>query len=371
MDNSTYTSYRYAFLATEPAVEADTVTADTAAAPASMRRLAHRPTTLSYFLEAGKRPDTEEDEARKNALRQHASDLAKRWMEVRHRPGREQDAVRADLMKEITPMLRGLAIKNRRATGTQAAVEDLMQAARVAVLKAMPDYDAGISLFVSFASKIADSAMKREAMDLHCQVRVGTNYYDKKAYFFGNRTLREIELTKGPLGSDELYELAAAELNIPVDNLRRVMTALGNRSFSFDEDRTEGHEFAFWPHDHKELFDRRPLPEEAVAEETDMARLIPALSKAMGELTERDRGIIQMRLLDPEGDDASLAEIGRVFGYSKKHIREIVMKSLARLRTSLEAMGVTAEDIRDFVSLPRGRRPVINLALLDHEHLAR
>ena len=31
---------------------------------------------------------------------------------------------------------------------------------------------------------------------------------------------------------------------------------------------------------------------------------------------------------------------------------------------------LTAEDIRDFVSPPRGRRPVVNLALLDHEHLA-
>lgn len=360
--DSAKSPYRYAYRETEPTAEESPVAP--AYGASALRRLAHRPTTLSYFLETGKRPDTEADAARASLLRQDAKDLGTRWMAVRHQTGAARDQVRDALMAKINPMLRGLARKIQRVTGTQASIDDLMQASRVEIVKALPEYDAGLSGFVTFASKIADSAMKREAMDLHCQVRVGTNYYDKKAYFFGKRTMREIELTKGPLTPDELYELAAADLNIPVENLRRVMAAVGNRSFSFDEDRD-----VRWPHDHKELFDQRPLPEEAVAEETDMARVLPALSKAMGELTERDRGILQMRLLNPEGEEASFEEIGRVFGYSKKHIREIVMKSLAKLRTRLEASGVTSEDIRTFVQVARGRGPVVNLELLDQDYL--
>jgi DNA-directed RNA polymerase sigma subunit (sigma70/sigma32) len=66
------------------------------------------------------------------------------------------------------------------------------------------------------------------------------------------------------------------------------------------------------------------------------------IARALGELSYRERGILEMRLGLGDGYAYTLAEAGMVFRLTRERIRQIQVKALRKLRQR-------ANDLKDFV----------------------
>jgi RNA polymerase sigma-32 factor len=81
------------------------------------------------------------------------------------------------------------------------------------------------------------------------------------------------------------------------------------------------------------LADRRPNPEDVVIGLRDGATRSRWLSEALGELSPRERRIINDRRLREVG--ATLEELGRALGVSKERVRQLEHRALLKLRQSI------------------------------------
>ena len=83
--------------------------------------------------------------------------------------------------------------------------------------------------------------------------------------------------------------------------------------------------------------DERALPS-TPGPEADLARW-SELSKALGELSDRDREIVALRF----GADLTGPEIAEVLGLSLSNVQQILSRSLRRLRVLLEGVAKPAD----------------------------
>ncbi|WP_344289537.1 sigma-70 family RNA polymerase sigma factor, partial [Streptomyces synnematoformans] len=74
------------------------------------------------------------------------------------------------------------------------------------------------------------------------------------------------------------------------------------------------------------------------------ALLRRAVARALGELTEREAGVIGLRYGLTGAKPKSLAEIGEVYGVTRERIRQVEAKAMAKLR-----LPSRAETLRDFL----------------------
>jgi RNA polymerase sigma-32 factor len=78
------------------------------------------------------------------------------------------------------------------------------------------------------------------------------------------------------------------------------------------------------------LADHRPGPEEVVIGLRDAATRSRWLNEALGELTERERTIIDQRRLREE--TATLEALGQELGVSKERVRQIEHRAMQKLK---------------------------------------
>ncbi|HEX2672138.1 MAG TPA: sigma-70 family RNA polymerase sigma factor [Polyangiaceae bacterium] len=84
------------------------------------------------------------------------------------------------------------------------------------------------------------------------------------------------------------------------------------------------------------------------AEETALAaeaqsRLSAAVAQALSALDVRERYVVERRLMAHQGEELSLAEIGRNFAVSRERARQIETRALRKLKVALQRSAVGAE----------------------------
>ena len=57
-----------------------------------------------------------------------------------------------------------------------------------------------------------------------------------------------------------------------------------------------------------------------------------AVKRALGELTDREQEVVRLRFGLDDGRIRTLEEVGQIFGVTRERIRQIEMKTLAKLR---------------------------------------
>jgi RNA polymerase primary sigma factor len=67
-----------------------------------------------------------------------------------------------------------------------------------------------------------------------------------------------------------------------------------------------------------------------------------AVEQLLGALTQRERRIIELRFGLKDGEPRTLAEIGQEFGLSRERVRQIEVKTLARLRSFRDSQKLCA-----------------------------
>jgi RNA polymerase sigma-32 factor len=155
---------------------------------------------------------------------------------------------------------------------------------------------------------------------------------------------------------DEADELLAARLGLAKDQVQSMLRRLEARDLSldarvFDDSATTVVDTLVAPGQDQE---------QSLAVSTNRESLRGAVKEALEDLDDRERFIVEKRLMaDPE-EELSLAELGRRLGVSRERARQLEPRAKKKLRGRLEVVAEGAG------SAPAWQRPVRTAELASH-----
>lgn len=261
-------------------------------------------------------------------------DLAHRWREDRDERALHQ------LVSAYTRLVVATATRFRN---YGLPMGDLVQEGNVGLMQAAARFDPDREVrFSTYAAWWIRSAMQDYVLRNWSIVRTGTTAA-QKALFFNLRRLRaKIDERSGNgsgLLSAEGRQEVADTLNVHVEEVAAMEMRLIGADQSLnapisDSGDDDWQEF---------LADSRPNPEDVVIGMRDASTRSRWLAEALGELSPRERAIINARRLTEDG--ATLEELGRELGVSKERVRQLESRAMLKLRQSMLRRVEDAHDL--------------------------
>ena len=199
-----------------------------------------------------------------------------------------------------------------RYRGRGIETDDLIQVARLALVKAVRGYRPGRGhSFAGYAAPTISGEIKRHFRDCGWAIRPPRRLQELRAH-----VAAEEERLRHRLGHEPAVEDVAAALNVrPHDVEAARESAEGYHTLSLDLAMSEG------------------TPAHVPASRDAFSDLIEhdALVQAIDQLTDRDRRIVQLRF----GEERTQSEIGRELGVSQMQVSRLLSSLIGRLRESM------------------------------------
>jgi RNA polymerase sigma-32 factor len=155
-------------------------------------------------------------------------------------------------------------------------------------------------------------------------VRAGSGALRSKLFF---KLRRERSRVVNVLGEGEAADRVLAErLELSVPAISAMLGRLEGRDLSLDMPQPDGS---------PSLVERLPAPddqEQKLAEAEARAILDGVIQQAIGKLDERERFIVEHRLMADREEQLSLAEMGRRLGVSRERARQLEQRAKKKLR---------------------------------------
>ena len=236
--------------------------------------------------------------------------------------------VEANLRLVITMALKQL----HQGHNHSLTLADLIQEGNFGLMRAARKFDPALGYrFSTYASFWIRQAMSRAIADQAKMVRVPAHIAEltKTAY-------RTIALLVQSLGRQPTVEELAAKLGVTKDTAALVLLNMAE-TFSLDDeigDSGDGEDFIDMLKDADAV-----VPEEAA----ETAILREEVHEALGELTEREREVVNLRYGLSGGKAHTLQELGAHFKVSRERVRQIEGQALRKLRKSGLSSVVDAE----------------------------
>jgi RNA polymerase sigma-32 factor len=208
-------------------------------------------------------------------------------------------------------------------------IGDLVQEGNIGLMQAAARFEPQREVrFSTYAAWWIKAAMQDFVLRNWSVVRTGTTAAQKSLFFNLRRLRARIEEATGaPLGPAGRQRIAA-ELGVPVAEVEAMELRLAGPDQSLSVPLPDGGT------DWQDLIaDERPNPEAVVIGLRDAHTRSGWLGAALGELSPRERRIIDQRRLSEDG--ATLEELGRALGVSKERVRQIESRALSKLRRSM------------------------------------
>ena len=140
-----------------------------------------------------------------------------------------------------------------------------------------------------------------------------------------NKLLRTTRQLIQELGREPSYEEIGSRLNLPSEKVEGVMALFFREPMSLDMPIGEDADSRLGDlvEDHTSL---------APTEATSQQLLKEQIDKVLGELTEREKKVLQLRFGLKDGHARTLEEVGKEFDVTRERIRQIEGKALRKLR---------------------------------------
>lgn len=193
--------------------------------------------------------------------------------------------------------------------------EDLVQVGRMALVKAVRGYRCGAgNSFPAYAVPTISGEIKRHFRDFGWAVRPPRRLQELRAGLAAAEDTLRQDLGREPTRE----ELGEALLADPAQVAEAQLTATAYHCMSLDAPTPTG----------------TSLADSVVHEPTDFTRIEDhdALSRALKQLTDRERRILELRFVD----EHTQAEIGTVLNVSQMQVSRLLSSILGRLREELD-----------------------------------
>ena len=202
---------------------------------------------------------------------------------------------------------------------------DLIQEGNIGLMKAVKrfDPDRGVRL-VSFAMHWIKAEMNEYIVRNWRMVKTATTKAQRKLFF----NLRSMKKGFDALHPDEVNQIAL-KLNVKPDEVLEMEYRLNGHEISLDAQMDDDNEDSFSPIAYLE--DESPEPSEFLANQQAEQSQSVSLSKALENLDERSRRVLQARWLT-EDATSTLHDLAAEFGVSAERIRQIEQKAMQKIK---------------------------------------
>lgn len=247
----------------------------------------------------------------------------------------EQELARNWFEHEDVEAARGLVLAHlrfvvhiaRSYTGYGLPLADLVQEGNVGLMKAVKRFDPNVGVrLVSFAVHWIKAEIHEYVIRNWRVVRVATTKAQRKLFF----NLRGAKKDLARLTLDESKRVAE-DLGVRVQDVQEMEKRLSAYDASFDGPLDEDDDNAYHPAQYLES--RVQDPADIVANEDWDAQNSQHLMKALFELDDRSREIVESRWLTDQ--KSTLQELADKFQVSAERIRQIETAAMKKLRSAM------------------------------------
>jgi RNA polymerase sigma-32 factor len=248
--------------------------------------------------------------------------LAKRWKEHE-----DPEAAR----KMVTSHLRLVAKIAMGYRGYGLPVSEIVAEGNVGLMQAVKRFepDKGFRL-ATYAMWWIRASIQEYILRSWSLVKMGTTAAQKKLFFNLRKAKTKIEaIEEGDMTPSHVATIAD-QLGVPEQEVINMNRRLSGPDSSLNAPlRSDSEsEWQDW------LADDTIDQETRMAEREEMGERHDLLTGAMGELTEREREIIQARRL--QDDPATLEELSQKYGVSRERVRQIEVRAFEKLQTQMK-----------------------------------
>jgi RNA polymerase primary sigma factor len=271
------------------------------------------------------------------ALATHASWIAEEMLDtvpfhqrraIERRIAEGQDA--KDLLIEANLRLVVSIAKRYRNRGM--AFLDLIQEGNLGLMRAVEKFDHRRGFkFSTYATWWIRQAITRAVADQGRTIRIPVHMVETI-----NKVLRAQRQLSQELAREPTVEEVADRIQFPVERVRELQR-ISQDTISLEQPIGEEEDFSL-----SDLIEDHTA--EVPAEAATRMLLNEAVKRALGELTEREQEVVRLRFGLDDGRMRTLEEVGQIFGVTRERIRQIEMKTLAKLRHPM-----VSRPLRDYV----------------------